>query len=113
MPCQKFKEGMIYRNPYKPPKGKVPEGYQWFCVKRHPEKGYPEEWQLRKTGVENNEPLGIDNLPPPGLEGVGLSEKPPRTMGGVTAEQLERSANSGWPVTHADRSARALESKER
>lgn len=113
MPRQKFQKGTVYWNAYTPPEGGIPKGWGWVCVKRHPEKGYPEGWQLKEVGVKNNEPPGIDGLPPAGLEGVSLSKEPPRTMGGVTAEQLERSARLGYPVTHVDMSAKALESKER
>ncbi len=110
MERKKFELSQTYWNPYHPP-GRAPEGTKWRCIRIHPEKGYPEEWQLRKVGVENNQPPTIDELPPTGVAGL-LSKTPPRTMGGVTPEQLERSVKKGGPRTYTAWVSEALEEKE-
>jgi len=47
------------------PPHKVPGG-RWQCVKKHPDKRYPEEWVLLSTKPFNP---SIDEIPPPGVEG--------------------------------------------
>ncbi len=106
----KFEPGKTYWSPYRSP-GKAPEGTEWVCVRRHPEKGYPEEWQLMKVGVESNQPPDIDELPPSGVEGP-LSKEPPRKMGGVTPRLLEESVRRSGSKTHAVCVSEALEEKE-
>jgi hypothetical protein len=65
-----FDTSKEYYSPYRPP-GKAPAGFEWECVWRHPDKGYPERWCLRPTS--GSKPPSIDELPPAGLEGVPLS----------------------------------------
>lgn len=60
----RFDPNSEYFNPYSPP-GKAPSGFTWQCTWRHPEKGYPERWNL--VPVDNspqssrpNNPYGVD-----------------------------------------------------
>jgi len=57
-PSKEYKPGDHYRG-IRPPH-KVP-GCSWQLIKRHVEKGYPEEWIL--TSKEPYEPSSVDEVP--------------------------------------------------
>lgn len=104
-----FNPQLEYYNPFRPP-GKAPDGFDWECSERHVDKGYPLKWRLRRK-VGGEQPPSIDELPPLGAE-EPLSKEPPRSLGGVTSQQLEESAKRGGPMTHAAHVAEAFEDKE-
>ncbi len=66
--------------------------------------------RIGSYGSGHNDP--IDENPPPGLSKDQLTTQPPRTLAGVTSEQLERSVQKGGPSTSAAHIEEALEKKE-
>jgi hypothetical protein len=61
---EKFSPGFVYFSPHRPP-GMAPEGFKWVCTWRHPEKNYPEKWELRPEtpnsgGELASNPYGVD-----------------------------------------------------
>lgn len=103
---REFEPGKTYISPYRSP-GEAPGGAKWVCVRRHPEKGYPEEWQLRSKSVTGDEPPTIDELAPPGVDFPLYKERL-----GFPSGKSEGSKNRRPPQTFSAYVSEALEEKE-
>lgn len=56
-----YELGKEYYGAYKPPKGKIPEGFMWRVAERDSEKHFPIYWELKRI---SKEPPTMDELPP-------------------------------------------------
>ena len=52
----KYEVGKEYQNAHRPP-GKAPKGTKWELTRRHPEKGYAEDWRLTSIVQDEFPPM--------------------------------------------------------